>query len=215
MIRSHDRSGWFGASDTARIMGSWDTRTFRLWWLEKLGLRQNHYISPAMAAGTAYEHRILDAVGVSRRDRQLRRPWLRLRVNLDGETRAEISEVKTYHTAPFRVSEAYWMQCQVEQFAARKRCRIVAYQLTDAEYQNYFLPIDPARISYHPIEYDPVWVREEYLPRLKYLALCLVCRATLQWEEFLTLKPRIASARCWPLALTLAACRRKRNMLSR
>lgn len=209
MIHSQDRSGWFGASDTARIMGSWDTQTFRLWWLEKLGLRQNHYISQAMAAGTAYEHRILDAIGVTRRDRQIRRPWLRLRVNLDGENRTLFSEVKTYLAEPFRVTSAYWQQCQVEMFATGKACRIVAYQLTQAEYENYFLPIDSARISYHSIEYDPAWVRKEYLPRLKYLALCLICRDTPQWEEFLTLKPKTASARCWPLALSWEVCRRK------
>ena len=37
MIHNHDRSGWFGASDTSTIMGNWATETFRKWWLEKLG----------------------------------------------------------------------------------------------------------------------------------------------------------------------------------
>ena len=37
MIHNQDRSGWFGASDTARIMGNWNTQTFARWWGEKLG----------------------------------------------------------------------------------------------------------------------------------------------------------------------------------
>lgn len=178
MIRDKSRAHWFGASDTARIMGNWDTRTFRLWWLEKLGLRQNGYTSPAMAAGTAYEHRILDAIGVQRRDRQIRRRLLRLRVNLDGETCGLVHEVKTYSKPPFVVLPAYWMQCQVEMYAARKRCRIVAYRLTDEDYKNYFDPIDPERLSYWPIEYAPDWIEEQYLPRLRYLAWCLRRRYT-------------------------------------
>lgn len=61
MIHNHDRSGWFGASDTSTIMGNWATETFRKWWLEKLGLRENRFHTPAMQAGTAYEHRIWSA----------------------------------------------------------------------------------------------------------------------------------------------------------
>ena len=53
MIRNHDRSGWFGASDTATIMGSWDTETFRRWWAVKLGIRKDHFANAAMQAGTA------------------------------------------------------------------------------------------------------------------------------------------------------------------
>lgn len=173
MIRDHDRSGWFGASDTARIMGSWETETFFRWWLEKLGLVQNRFCSRAMAAGTAYEHRILDAVGVRQRDRQIKVRRLRLRVNLDGEDRETVHEVKTYGKERFRVTRSYWQQCQVEMFAARKRCRIVAYRLTEQDYRNFFNPIDPDRLSFHPVEYDPEWIGTEYLPRLRYLAKCL------------------------------------------
>lgn len=172
MIRDQDRSGWFGASDTAVIMGSWGTRTFANWWLEKLGVRENHVKTAAMLAGTHYEHCVLDYLGIRKRDRQIRIRPLRLRVNLDGETDI-IHEVKTHKSEEFRVSKAYWMQCQVEQFAAGKPCEIVAYRLTDAEYQNYFLPIDGGRITRHAIPYEKDWIREAYLPRLRYLAGCL------------------------------------------
>lgn len=183
MIHDKNRAGWFGASDTARIMGNWDTLTFRLWWLEKLGIRTNHIKTDAMQAGTAYEHKILSAIGVKKMDRQIKLRVLRLRVNLDGEDRETITEVKT-HKGDFKVSKAYWQQCQVEMFATRKLCRIVSYQLTDAEYENFFLPIDKDRIAVWPIERDNDFLRCEYLPRLAYLAGCLRRRETPTKEGF-------------------------------
>ena len=183
MIHNKSRAGWFGASDTARIMGNWDTLTFRLWWLEKLGIRTNHIKTDAMQAGTAYEHKILSAIGVKKMDRQIKLRVLRLRVNLDGEDRETITEVKT-HKGDFKVSKAYWQQCQVEMFATRKLCRIVSYQLTDAEYENFFLPIDKDRIAVWPIERDNEFLRCEYLPRLAYLAGCLRRRETPTKEGF-------------------------------
>lgn len=183
MIHDKNRAGWFGASDTARIMGNWDTLTFRLWWLEKLGIRTNHIKTDAMQTGTAYEHKILSAIGIKKMDRQIKFYALRLRVNLDGEDRETITEVKT-HKGDFKVSRAYWQQCQVEMFATRKPCRIVSYQLTDAEYENFFLPIDEGRIATWPIDLDNEFLRCEYLPRLAYLAGCLRRRETPTKEGF-------------------------------
>lgn len=85
MIHSKDRSGWFGSSDTARIIGSWETATFEKFWLEKLGLYHSGFENLSMKTGTYYEGKILDFLEVRRRDRQIRIPSLRLRVNLDGE----------------------------------------------------------------------------------------------------------------------------------
>ena len=50
---------------------------------------------------------------------------------------------------------------------------IVSYGLTDADYKNYFLPIDPERLKYHPIAYDEKWIWTTFLPRIRYLAYCL------------------------------------------
>jgi hypothetical protein len=58
-------------------------------------------------------------------------------------------------------------------FAAKKNLVIVAYRMDEENYDNYFLPIESGRITYHPIEYDAEWVKKEYLPRLRYLAHCL------------------------------------------
>jgi hypothetical protein len=172
MIRNHDRSGWFGCSDTATVMGNWNTKTFAKWWGVKTGLLKNDYTTTAMQAGTHYEHRILDACGIRKRDRQIKFRSLRLRVNLDGEDKTTVYEIKT-HGSEFKLSKAYWQQCQVEMFATGKKCVLIAYRLTEDDYQNYFNPIDPDRIQKIPVEYDPVWIQAEYLPRLRILCKAL------------------------------------------
>lgn len=172
MIKTHDRSGWFGASDTARVMASWDTKTFAEWWAVKCGWISKDFCTKQMLAGTYYEHRILDSIGVSKRDRQIKNKRLLLRVNLDGEDRQTIYEVKT-HGRDFKVTRAYWMQCQVEMFAAGKKCVLVSYRLNDEDYSNFFNEIDSARIAFHPVKYDAEWIESEYLPRLKELARAL------------------------------------------
>ena len=169
MIASQDRSGWFGASDTSKIMGKWNTKTFTEFWQEKLGLLEKTFKTPAMMAGTHYEHRILEAIGVTQTDRQILNEDLLLRVNLDGETEDTIKEVKT-HKGDFKLSKAYWQQAQVEMFAAKKKLDIVSYRMTDEEYRDYFLPIDLERIGITPVEYDEIWITQEYLPKLEYLA---------------------------------------------
>lgn len=173
MIHSQDRSGWFGASDTNRIMGGWNTKTFQTFWAEKLGITKINLNTVPMQAGTMYEHRILDALGVMERDRQIKIPKLCLRVNLDGEDKHIIHEVKTYRKEPFRVSTAYWRQAQVEMYVANKPLEIDAYHLTEEDYKNYFCPIDKARITRHFVAYDDAFIEKEYLPRLSYLASCL------------------------------------------
>lgn len=173
MIKDKDRSKWFGASDTFRIMSDWNTKSFQNFWLVKLGLRTENFSTPAMMAGTAYEHPILDAIGATEKDRQIKKRRLRLRVNLDGEDDNYIYEVKTYGSGYFRLSKAYWMQAQIEMFAGRKPLKIVSYRMTPAEYDNYMLPIDLQRLGFHPVSYDEMWVKGEYLPRLEYLADCL------------------------------------------
>lgn len=85
MIREQDRSGWFGASDTATIMRSWNTKTFQTWWMTKLGIGSGHFTTTAMNAGTYYERTILDYVGAKRRDHQILIPEYSLRINLDGD----------------------------------------------------------------------------------------------------------------------------------
>ena len=187
MISSNDRSGWFGASDTAYIMGRWNTKSFFRFWLEKAGAIRNTFTSPSLQAGTMYEHQILDALGVPIRDRQIKIRKFRLRVNLDGEDFNEITEVKTYRES-FRVTKAYWQQCQIEMFASNKKCRIAAYQLLPEDYLNYFNPVDLKRISIHPVQIEPEWIKNDYLPRLEYLAWCLKKGRTPNESEFCVIR---------------------------
>jgi hypothetical protein len=189
MIADKSRAGWFGASDTATIMGNWETDTFARWWNVKLGITENNFSNQYTAAGTAYEHRILDFLGIKNRDRQIKmKKWnghsIRLRVNLDGEDDI-IHEVKTHKSEKFTVTKAYWMQAQVEMFASGKRLVIGSYRLLDGDYDNFFNPIDPNRLGRHFVEYDPMWVQREYMPRLIYLTQCMKegkfpCKAELQ-----------------------------------
>ena len=172
MIHDQDRSGWIGASDTAKVMGNWNTKSFDTFWREKLGIYHKKINTTAMATGTAFEGKILDALGIKKRDRQICIPGLRLRVNLDGEDEI-IHEVKTHKSEVFRISKAYWQQAQVEMFAAKKELVIDAYRLEPEDYGNWMREIDPKRLSRHPIAYDKEWVETEYLPRLQYLAECL------------------------------------------
>lgn len=172
MISNKDRSGWFGASDTYKIMGNWNTKTFYQFWLEKLGVIHSKLSTPAMTAGSFYEHRILEFIGVTNMDRQIKKRRLRLRVNLDGEDENTNYEVKTYSSETFKIIKPYWQQCQVETFSDNKPTVIVAYRMTPDDYRNFFNPIDPMRLSFHPIKYDKEFI-SLYLPRLEYLANCL------------------------------------------
>ena len=180
MITDQDRSGWFGASDTAIIMGNWNTKTFKGWWLQKLGLNSSHYASRAMNAGTYYEHAILDHIGAPRKDYQIILPELLLRVNYDGDGIGHIYEVKTHKAEKlFKVSKGYWQQVQVQTFAkltvekVLPEAEIISYALLEEDYKNFFNEIDPERIGRWPIEYDPNFI-ERYLNRLAILQSCLV-----------------------------------------
>lgn len=174
MITNKDRSGWFGASDTATIMGNYKTKTFKNWWLEKLGLRTSTLATKAMKAGTQYEHKILDTIPNVTKDRQILIPELHLRVNLDGEDENTIYEVKTHMIGkPFKVPKNYREQVNVQMFATGiKNAYIVSYGLTEGDYKNYFNEIDTERIKYHKIDYDEEFI-SKYLERLKYLCECL------------------------------------------
>ena len=177
MIKDKSRSGWIGGSDTATVMGNWETDTFAKWWSVKLGLTENNFGNQYTAAGTAYEHRILDHLGIKERDRQIRirrigKYRVRLRVNLDGEDEI-VHEVKTHKSERFTVTKAYHQQAQVEMYATGKKLVIDAYRLLPEDYDNFFNEIDPKRLSRHPIAYDGGWVEREYLPRLVYLSKCM------------------------------------------
>lgn len=176
MIASQDRSGYFGASDTPFIIGNHKTATFEKWWMQKIGINRDHFDNKYTSAGTHYEHRILESLGIPMElDKQVILEDLRLRVNLDGNDADTIYECKTYKLDKgFKLPKKYIEQVQVQLFATGfRKAKIIAYGLKEEDYDNYFNPIDPERRGEFVIEYDERWINEVYLPKLRFLAECL------------------------------------------
>lgn len=177
MIADKDRSGYIGASDVQFVIGNWKTKTWEKWWMQKLGINNDHFENMYTIAGTNWEHRILDSLCIPglEKDRQFIIEELLLRVNLDGNTPDRIKEVKTYQWEKgFRVPQKYIHQVQVQMFGSKIfGADIVAYGLQDGDYLNFFRDIDPGRLQEIPVAYDPKWVENVYLPKHRILADCL------------------------------------------
>ena len=177
MITDHDRSGYFGASDTDKVIGNWKTKTWEKWWMQKIGINNDHFDNRYTIAGTNWEHRILDSLQLPNleKDKQIIVEDLRLRVNLDGNTPFRIKEVKTYQWAKgFKVPQKYINQVQVQMFASGiHEADIVAYGLEEADYDNFLRELDPRRLQEIPVRYDPNWIETAYLPKLRILTDCL------------------------------------------
>ena len=128
-------------------------------------------------AGTNYEHKIIDALGISNieKDKQIIKG--RLRVNLDANTKEKIYEIKTYqYEKGFSLEKHkdYLDQVEVQMYASEiYKAEIDAYGLLPEDYDNYFHDIDLDRLIRLEIKYDEEWINNIYLPRLKYLEECL------------------------------------------
>lgn len=176
MIASKDRGYYFGASDTDKILGKWESKTWLNWWLQKLSINTDHFENEYTLAGTHFEHRILESLGVLMEfDKQIVIEDLRLRVNLDGNTEECIYECKTHKAdKPFKMPKKYINQVQVQMFASGiHKAKIVVYALEEADYKNFFRPIDKERRKEFDVVYDEKWISEGYLPKLRILAECL------------------------------------------
>lgn len=198
MIKNKSRARWFGASDTKFIVGNWNTKTFMLWWLTKLGLRNESFSNVYTLTGTHKEHQITRHYAdknnlIIELDKQRKNKKLKLRVNYDAETKEIPIEIKTRinNKENWKPPKHYINQLQVEIFGKGKKCKggkIVVYALNEADYQNFFLPIDNERLTEYYFERDNNFLENEYLPRLKYLAHCLKKRKTPNELEFLDKK---------------------------
>lgn len=188
MLKNLDRSRWIGGSETHYVMSNWQTKTFMQFWLLKLGIQDNKFSNVYTMAGNAYERKIADSLGLKMKfDRCIKLPKLRLRVNLDAETKDCIYEIKTHKATEkeWKPPTSYIQQCQVQMFATGKhKCKLVAYPMTEENYENFFLEVDREKVEVFDIPYDEQWVKNEYLPRLVYLAECLKKRKTPNKEEF-------------------------------
>lgn len=178
MITDHDRSGYIGASDTDKVIGNWKTKTWEKWWMQKIGINQDHFENEYTKAGTNWEHRILDSLHLPglEKDKQIIIEDLRLRVNLDGNTPVVIKEVKTYQWANGwkKTPQKYIDQVQVQMFASGiGNADIVTYGLEPEDYKNYLREVDPRRLKEIPVGCDIHWIENVYLPKLRILAECL------------------------------------------
>ena len=177
MISDHNRSGYIGASDVQYVIGNWKTKTWEKWGLQKLGINNDHFDNKYTIAGTNWEHRILKSLKLPdlEMDNKIILEDKKLRVNLDGNTPYCIKEVKTYRLAKgFKVPKKYINQVQVQMYASGiHQADIVAYGLEEADYDNFFRPIDPERIQQFPVNYDPAWIETVYLPKHMILCDCL------------------------------------------
>lgn len=186
MITDHDRSGWIGASDVQYVIGNWKTKTWEQWWMTKLGISKKHFDNESTKAGTNWEHKILDSVGIQglEKDKQILMPEIRLRVNLDGNTAGRIYECKTYkigsnsaavkQLAAGQCPAAYRNQVQVQMYASRIfGADIVAYGLLPEDYNNYLRAVDPGRRKLIPVTYDPNWIENVYMPKHRILSEAL------------------------------------------
>lgn len=177
MITNHDRSGWIGASDVQFVIGNWSTKTWEKWWMQKLGINNDHFDNRYTIAGTNWEHRILDNLHLPdlEKDKQVIIEELKLRVNLDGNQPHRIKEVKTYQWAKgWKTPQKYINQVQVQMFGSKIfGADIVAYGLEEADYNNFLREIDPGRLHQIPVAYDPRWIDQVYLPKHMILLDCL------------------------------------------
>ena len=188
MIKSQDRSKYFGASDTKYVIGNWNTKTFQKWWLEKLGISNERYDNKYTLAGTNYEHKIIDALNIPliEKDNQFIKD--RIRVNLDANTKNKIYEIKTYGYEKGFILEKhkdYVYQVIVQMYVSNiHNAEIVAYGLLENDYINYFNDIDSDRLSIFEIEYNENWLNKEYIPKIQYLTNCLLRGKFPDIEEF-------------------------------
>lgn len=179
MIKNQDRSKWFGASDTSFITGNYDTNTFCLWWLEKLGYRKNNFQNKFTLAGTNYEHKIAKFIENRfnvklKLDRQKKIRRYRLRVNFDATSKMFNEEIKTSNKVFEKIPKNYWEQTQVQMFADKKtQTRLSVYLMEDDNYLDYFLELKKENFKFFIIQYDIDYIKTKYLPRLKYLNKCL------------------------------------------
>jgi len=186
MIKNTDRSGWFGASDTSKVIAkNRKTKTWLQWWAVKMGEQESEFGGSIYTeAGDKYEHPILLTINEKMNlDRQIKIEDLLLRVNYDGDFDGIIYEVKTHKAdKEFEVSKVYWRQAQVEMWTYKKMAEelglppfkklyIVSYALNPEEYYKEpdEIEIDPQRIKLHEVEYDKHFTKEEWLPNLKQL----------------------------------------------
>lgn len=197
MIHSQDRSGYFGASDTAKVLSkNRSSMTWQNWWNVKLGIEESDFKGNIFTeAGNKYEHSILTAISKEVNfDRQVILEDLKLRVNYDGDLDGTIYEIKTHRADKnFEITNAIYGQCQVQMYTWQeavkkelldqdgnalpelKKLYVVSYPLMPDEYSRDVenIEIELSRLKFKEVKYDKHFIKADYLPNLKELARAL------------------------------------------
>lgn len=190
MIKSiNSRVGIIGASDTRYVMMSFETATFKKWWLEKIGLAERKEVSNIyMDTGTMLEKPVIDTYCSMKKIKLnygeepfISEEYERLVVNLDAYNEKKNVEVKCVgfdkaFNWQFKLDRNYYQQVQVQMLGSGlRKTTIVAYGLLprDYDFSNLVNPkIDKNRIFEVEVDYDYEWLETQYIPRLKYLTYC-------------------------------------------
>ena len=179
MIHDHDRRFYIGGSDASKVLGNHNTKTYKEWWLSKLGI-SDHTSSDNQytAAGTRYEHPILDCYAKHNglemnKDRQIILEDKMLRVNYDGDADGVIYEVKTHKhdlVKPFDPHSKYIdSQCQLQMYVWQETQEkfngliVLEYTLMPEDYENENPSVDDidySRITAHKIKYKPKTIKQ-------------------------------------------------------
>ena len=169
MIHDDDRSYWFGASDSQKIITpNHSTKTWQSWWRVKVGIDEPEFTGNKYTdAGIKFEHPILECFDKDiNKDRQLYLEDLRLRANYDGDKNGVIYEVKTHGAdKPFEITPYIEAQVQTQMYVWQQ-CRddfkglyILSYGLTEHDYNCDTPEVDFNRIKVHKVKYKKGNVR--------------------------------------------------------
>lgn len=164
MISDSDRSYWFGASDSYKVITpNHNTKTWQEWWATKMGVAPSEFLGNVYTeAGLKFEHPILDCFDKTiNKDRQLYLEDLRLRVNYDGDKDGNIFEVKTHRAdKPFEITPYIMAQVQTEMYVWKQtrddfnRLYILSYGLTEDDYRTDNPIVDFDRIKVQEVKYN-------------------------------------------------------------
>lgn len=163
MIQDNDRSYWFGASDSYKVISpNHNTQTWQNWWRVKCGVEEPTFTGNIYTeTGQKFEHPILDCFDKAiNKDRQIYLDDLRLRVNYDGDKDGIIFEVKTHKIEkPFEITPYIEAQVQTQMYVWKtarddfRKLYILSYGLTDQDYQCDEPTVDFGRIKVHEVKY--------------------------------------------------------------
>jgi hypothetical protein len=98
MIGQRNVYGYIGGSDANRLYGSFETKTFKDFWNERLtGIKLNEFNTNDTAVGNIMEHRVMDELGIdpAYRDIFVKKEGTIAGINTDALTPDAYDEIKT------------------------------------------------------------------------------------------------------------------------